>query len=798
MKLRRLAQWALLPLLVVAAPVHVEAQPESQVLGVTGALVQSSILVGRSVGGEQSPVGQFVFQYRDITSGEYSTNPLSDTPDIHYVSFKTQWVSPPKPKGWGISSVQPPSDQVYAGDVREGRFFVTHGLGIEDDYVQGSLLITLESLTLGQNASILLFFEVRVAPSPLAEIEILEGAPSSAGPFERVRIPIRIRNVDAYAAAYRVGARVTPAEGVNPETLAFNAPSAVFLQPGESKEVVVEFVTPRDDWWYNGVTMILKVYVTPVQGGPVREETLLIQLNGFYFSESALLILVAFLLQVALLIFLFVYAKRAYERRYLGRPIPPWQIPEEATQLGRLKREDPRAHYVIRYFLMKEEYRSALLWFFAYKKLSKRQLRAEARQVTLRERAQELEVIPAERFDKAFDRVQRRYQRRIERSQIRTQRQLERLQRKLEANYEKDFNDEHQRWEKKVDSLRAKQNKPHARAHAKWERACNGILARWEKPFRKEKAKYEKAFEKAKQRYLAKVKKVDKPAYKAWKLIHQDWEAEAAIRKKEGRDALPEPLPESIEAGPPDLPAAFHAPSKPELPPEPLPPALTNLPPEPKPAAPNLATSRYAETVRRAEEKGRRKARALELEMAEKLDGQNRRRQEAGHALAARRQRYLDAAQGGDQPSFMDRVLRRTPEQREQRHQASYIRGLSESRIKDLREQEAAHMEQIRLQVARAEAEITARLIRQRGAVSVALKGGDPQRVDEARAAAAQAEAELGASKSRGGVLIADEINASKARLDAKIAQIRSDEREQLARAAQASTRHGAAVVTKS
>lgn len=767
-------------LATLATPEALAQSTDQQYIHVTGSLDKGSALVSRLNQPGYEKEARFRFTYADVSAENVNTATVGQVTG-HTLEIDITWDGG-QPRGWSLNFFTSQIISTRAGDRGEGEFAIYHTPSTQEKFVHGKLVLRLSDSTFQQNDTLELPWVVQVAPYPAASISPNRANPEKARPFEQIELQFRIENLDVYPATYRVSAEIFAAEGIDPTAIAIMGTGDHYLQPGEQRNLTLRVITPRDLFWYNSIPMTMLVAVE-APGGTGRATTLqTIFINGFYVSENLILLVLAFLLQLFLLIFLIVFAKRQYERRFLGRPIPPWQIPEERAHLDRLKREDPRAHYVLRYFLMEEEYRSALLWFYAYKKISKRQLRAEARAVSLREKADEMQAAPAERLSKAFERVQRRYQRKIERRQLWIERKGARLQGKLEANQEKDFDQDHEKWEKRVEKLKAKANRPQARAHKKWEKQVEKILAKWEKPIKKQKEKHDKAFAKALEKYVKQVKKADKPAYRAWKEAHEDWEGEVRLAKKEGHEPPPEPVPQTDKTGPPNLPEPFIMPPKPDLPPEPQAAEVRDLPPEPQMSTPTLAASHYAKDVRKVEKKGWKEIRKLEREMAAKLDEFNARGRHDAKFVAAKREKYLEAASTTAKPGFVDVVLRRSPGQVERRHQLAYLRGLTKSKIQEAEESEALQVERVRLESAREEAVLEAQIIRERTALRRAARLGKTAERQEETAKVAALEEDLRKLRAANAKRVQDEGRSSKARLASKLAQLQAEEKEALER----------------
>lgn len=752
--------------LLPAALAQVPAAPTSEELLMTASVSPGGMLVSRYTQPNLPKEAEFSFSFEDDSIEHSVTSGSTLVP--HRVTAWLTWDGNP-PEGWSFDTPTYAPIQLLAGESGSGAFFVKHLTTVTQAEVHGILNLRLENPQTGASVMVQVPWLIIVAPSPAGLIEIDSPQKEVVRPYELVHARLHITNTDVYPATYRVSAVVYAADGIDPSDIAIGGLGDRFLQPGETRTVDVVFQTPRAQFWYNSVPMTIQFGVADPSGGGSQTRIYTVTVSGFYWNESLVLLFVAMLAQVLLFVWLLVFARRRYEKRYLGRPLPPWEIPEEAAHLDRLKRQDPRAHYVLRYFLMEEEYRSALLWFHTYKKLNKKQLKADIRAVELKERADQLAAAPDERFAKASERLQRRHARRMERAQERTERQIARLQARLERSFEKDFEKDHSTWEARVEKLQKKHNRPYFKAKKKWEAATAKILAKWEKPFRKEKERHAKALAKAKEAYAAKVKRKDRPVYRQWRLQMEDWREENKVRKAEGREVLAEPELRSEIVGPPELPAPFLEPPKPELPPEPVPVPL-DLPPEPVLATPDLATSHHARAAAKVEREGRARVRAIELELAKALQDLRGRRLAAGEKVERRREKILEAAEVRPATvGFVDRVLRRSPEAIDRRHHVAFIRANTKERAKQLAEVEEAHLERARVENERAESDLESKLLLARA------KGGDAgavealsRRLEEARA--------------KGTERLAQARKASKERLAKGLAALKADEKDAIER----------------
>jgi hypothetical protein len=169
--------------------------------------------------------------------------------------------------------------------------------------------------------------------------------------------------------------------------------------------------------------------------------------------------LLFYALVLALLIFLLIlFVRRRKERieeRLLGKPEKPWLIPVEQVYLRELKARDPRAWYIVRHYLMEEEYRSALAWFKSYKGATKGDRKKERVILKHEDKYEKWKADWAKRTAKPVKRADA-YE--------------AQLQGKLDRDARKGLKVQMGKHRKAVAKIRAAQSRLHTRAIEKWEK----------------------------------------------------------------------------------------------------------------------------------------------------------------------------------------------------------------------------------------------------------------------------------------------------------------------------------------
>lgn len=250
-----------------------------------------------------------------------------------------------------------------------------------------------------------------------------------------------------------VNSKDSTSRGIGVESIKIQAPASGFFPLGEQCQISVR-VFPSDE------------------PGNVRPVFFSVTLQGVGVEPP---LIFAVLLAIALLVLLILFLRRRKEKleeEILGKPQKPWTIPVEKVYLKALKAKDERAWYVVRHFLMEEEYRSALLWYTSYKKATKGTRKRE--RLVLRQ-------------EKQYARWKAAWARAIAKPMKKADRFEAKLQAKLDRKAKKAHRKEVKKWKALVAKLQEATQKQVERAEARYakdlKRAQKKGLAEPERPF---------------------------------------------------------------------------------------------------------------------------------------------------------------------------------------------------------------------------------------------------------------------------------------------------------------------------
>lgn len=254
----------------------------------------------------------------------------------------------------------------------------------------------------------------------------------------------------------QVGVRET----TNPCKLGVGTPGAVVLAPKGTpdaiKTMTINVQAPSDQFWYYGESCNVQLEVYGLDGSTgTRGITQLVKVDGFYIDPQWVFNLTIILLILFGIIAFVRRRKERIEERLLGKPEKPWLIPVEQVFLRELKARDPRAWYVVRHYLMEEEYRSALAWFKSYKAATKG------------DRKKERVILKQE--DK-YEKWKAKWAKAIAKPMKRADAYEIGLQKTLDKDARKGIKKQSRKHRKAVSKIKAAQSRLHTRAIEKWEK----------------------------------------------------------------------------------------------------------------------------------------------------------------------------------------------------------------------------------------------------------------------------------------------------------------------------------------
>lgn len=413
------------------------------------ASAQSTELVSMDVGLSESlvevpvgGVGILVLTVRDTSMDGTGSAPGTPPAGIpHSISFEVQTE---KKQGWALNI--PPGRSISSGQEREFEFRFLSTQAVGDPYYPATITVVMRGngQEVRHNVTVTAYspgrdgFNAQVSRSFIVEPEQIS------------TVPLRITNIGLYPRTFDLEV------ADNPCNVAVSPPSSIVVGGKSTEEVFVTVQGPTDRLWYFTEPCSITLRVVP-QDNPNIDRTVILggQVNGGYFNPVWAFWAVGLLLAAVLLVLFVADRKARIEEELLGKPQKPWTIPVEKVYLDHLKQRDPRAHYVVRHFLMEEEYASSLLWYREFKRATAG-TRSKERIVVSQERK-------VERFRRKWDRI-------VARPVGKADRLEARLQKRLDRKGKGSLRKQHQKWRKTTRRMQAAYEAKVKRATGKWEK----------------------------------------------------------------------------------------------------------------------------------------------------------------------------------------------------------------------------------------------------------------------------------------------------------------------------------------
>jgi uncharacterized membrane protein len=140
----------------------------------------------------------------------------------------------------------------------------------------------------------------------------------------------------------------------------------VVLNPDETQKVRIDVLT-QEKFFDLGTPDIINIYVTSTTDPkPQVIGSVVVVTKGFYFSPLIFIVLTPIILIIVLIFLFWFFIKERRDIERFGKPEKPWNIAEEKTYLQDLKQDDKKT-YALERQMMKDEYKSSMLWYQNYK-----------------------------------------------------------------------------------------------------------------------------------------------------------------------------------------------------------------------------------------------------------------------------------------------------------------------------------------------------------------------------------------------------------------------------------------------
>ncbi|HLF16486.1 MAG TPA: hypothetical protein VI796_03530 [Candidatus Thermoplasmatota archaeon] len=361
----------------------------------------------------------------------------------HRISFRREYVSD-QTTGWSVQAPSPLTTR--GGDVVDTAIRVGLTQFVKELRLDFRIIATMDTSA----GRIVETLNITVYTFGVESFTLVGARPAELGPDDVGTLAVRVRNNALLPRAFDLA--ITS----NPCGFDIAKSNNNLVAPLTVEEITLSVLAPSKKLWYNSDNCEVRVQVSPSDNpSHLQSTTIFVTVNGFYVNPVWLFWALAMVAALVLLYFIIARRKARIEEELLGKPQRPWTIPVERVYLEKLKGKDARAWYVVRHYLMEDEYRSALLWYKDY------------RRATKGKRTKERTVL---RQEKAYEEWKAAWERRIAKPLAQADRFEARLGRKLEHKAAR----RHRKLLRKHKVLLAKMEKAHeaqsAQAKARWEK----------------------------------------------------------------------------------------------------------------------------------------------------------------------------------------------------------------------------------------------------------------------------------------------------------------------------------------
>lgn len=303
--------------------------------------------------------------FRDLSRD--TTNIAPGAPPVGVLLHTTEFVVKPgydDNEGWFV----PPMGSITttAGDVKTVELQVQVHPQANNPFFQAIInaTTTTQEGTFYREATISFF------TNGIAGFSVHSGTEVTVGARETAQTSLRIFNFGVFQRGFDISV------ANNPCSYKVAPPASVVIPPRTYRDVPFTVLGPDslfDPLGFNSQSCLATFQVV-AQDNPAlaRTQTISVRVQAGVAVDPLTIFYLLLLILLLFLLFLFIRRrKERLEEQILGKPQKPWNIPVEKVFLAELKGRDPRAWYVVRHYLMDEEYRSSLLWFKSYKKATK-------------------------------------------------------------------------------------------------------------------------------------------------------------------------------------------------------------------------------------------------------------------------------------------------------------------------------------------------------------------------------------------------------------------------------------------
>jgi len=191
------------------------------------------------------------------------------------------------------------------------------------------------------------------------QAKIIPPPPLDIKPYEVKSIPVTIQNLGSHIDTFNFRVKTSD------KNIFVTPPPAITIKPGEEVQALVGVAAPKTFLSIGSTTSIFLEAYSVDDPNSVFSNTIILSTIGVYTAGSPTYNFVLILITLLVIIGLIIYFTKKRREKISKKPEKPWNIPEEKQYLEKLKEKD-KQKYIDTIDMMKDEYKSALLWHKYY------------------------------------------------------------------------------------------------------------------------------------------------------------------------------------------------------------------------------------------------------------------------------------------------------------------------------------------------------------------------------------------------------------------------------------------------
>jgi len=201
--------------------------------------------------------------------------------------------------------------------------------------------------------------EILVRVNKYHQVDIIPPDPLEIEPYQVKSIPVTIKNIGSHIDTFNF--RVSSSD----EDLLVTPPPAITIKPGEEAQALVGVAAPKTFLSIGSTSSIFLEAYSVDDPNNIFSQTITLSTIGIHATGGSTYNFILILISLFVVVAIILYLVRRRREKMIQKPDKPWEIPEEKNYLERLREKNKKKYNEI-IDMMKDEYRSALLWHKYY------------------------------------------------------------------------------------------------------------------------------------------------------------------------------------------------------------------------------------------------------------------------------------------------------------------------------------------------------------------------------------------------------------------------------------------------